>query len=137
MTDVFSYFTIESTPQTILITLVFLLQFINKRKEINSEIDSLSDQNEKTEKSIADKIFWAYILIFQLGKSADWTLGPFSHELFSDYHQLKIETIAKITAVSYMTNLLIGPSLVGYINDKFRKTLPIMIYCIADRKSVV
>lgn len=131
MTDVFSYFTIESTPQTILITLVFLLQFINKRKEINSEIDSLSDQNEKTEKSIADKIFWAYILIFQLGKSADWTLGPFSHELFSDYHQLKIETIAKITAVSYMTNLLIGPSLVGYINDKFRKTLPIMIYCIA------
>jgi len=120
----FQQLNIESTPQILLISCIFLFQFINKRKEITTEL--------KTEdKSFADSLFWKYIIIFQLAKACDWCLGPFSHDLLSDYHGLDLALIGKLSAVYYSTNLLFGPTIVGYLNDHKNKRLPCLVFTLS------
>ena len=121
MTDFLSNLNFENSPQIILISFIFLFQFISKRRELTQEF------NEE-EKKKADSLFWKYMIIFQLAKSADWCLGPFNHEFFSEYHSLNLESIARLTAISFATNLFIGPSLIGYLNDQENKKFPCLFY---------
>lgn len=114
----------KNAPHIILISIIFVCQYLSKRR------DTLKKMDEEERKK-ADKIFWKYMILFQLAKSADWCLGPFVHEFFTEYHGLNIEAIAKMTSISFLTNLFIGPSLIGYLNDQNNKKIPCMMYGIA------
>ena len=76
------------------------------------------------EKKIGDKIFWKYLITFQLAKSADWCLGPFVYEFFEKYHHLNTDMIGKLIAISFLAGLFLGPLLVGYLNDKSDRKFP-------------
>lgn len=126
----------SNTFNSLLLVLIFVFQYLSKRNEIKKysfNEDSLSNYNKNIieQKKIADKLFWKYIIIFQLAKSADWCLGPFAHEFFSEYHRLSLEEIAKMNVISFTTNLILGPSLIGYLNDQINKKLPCSLYSIS------
>ena len=66
--------------------------------------------------------------MFQLAKAADWCLGPFVIEFYSQYHGLKLDSIGKLIAISFASNLFVGPLLIGYLNDKADKRFPCGLY---------
>jgi MFS family permease len=109
------------TPHIILVTVIFVFQYFSKAKEVNSNLDP-------AQKKVADKLFWKYMIVFQIAKAADWCLGPFVFEFYEKYHHLKADTIAKMIATSFMSGLFLGPTLVGYLNDKSDKKFPCILY---------
>ena len=113
----------KNTPHIILISFIFICQYFNKRQDINTNI-------KEEDKKKADKLFWKYIILFNLAKSADWCLGPFVHDFFSTYHGMSVEFTAKMISISFATNLFIGPSLIGYLNDSNSKRVPLYLYCV-------
>lgn len=109
------------TPHIILMSIIFVFQYFSKSKEVKAKLDP-------EQKKIGNKIFWKYMIVFQIAKAADWCLGPFVYEFFEKYHQLNIEVTGKLMAVSFLSNLFLGPSLVGYLNDKSDKKFPCLLY---------
>jgi hypothetical protein len=109
------------TLHYILMGLIFFFQYFSKSKEIRADLNS--EQKKK-----ADKIFWKYVIVYQVAKAADWCLGPFTYEFFEQYHGFTISSIAKMQAVSFFSNMVFGPFLIGYINDKFDKKFPCAFY---------
>ena len=120
----------KNTPHIILISLIFIFQFFTKRQE---ELKA----SEFKQKKKADKLFWKYIIIFNLAKAGDWCLGPFVHEFFSSYHGLNMENTAKMISISFGSSLFFGPSLVGYLNDGSNKIIPLVLYCLVLASSCI
>lgn len=112
----------KNTPFIILLSLIFFMQYFQKSNENKKEL------NEE-KKAIANKLFWKYLFVFNLAKSADWCLGPFVHEFFNGYHKMSVEGTAKMICISFASNLFIGPSLIGYLNDGKNKKIPMIMYC--------
>jgi predicted MFS family arabinose efflux permease len=108
-------------PHMVLLCLIFFFQYFSKAKEIQKSLNP--EQQAK-----ASKIFWKYLIVFQLAKAADWCLGPYTYEFFEGYHGLTQDGIAKMLAVSFIANLFFGPSLIGYLNDKCDKKFPCILY---------
>lgn len=113
----------KNTPHIILISVIFLSQFYSKRVEATSELNL---NNKKK----ADRLFWKYIIIFQLAKASDWCLGPFIHEFFNDYHGFNVEISAKMIAIAFASSLFSGSSIIGYLNNGKNKKIPMILYCI-------
>lgn len=111
------------TPHMILLSAIFFMQYFSKAKEVNVNLDI-------EEKKKGDKIFWKYIIVFQLAKAADWCLGPYSFEFFEIIHRLNAEAIGKMMAISYLSSLFMGPLLIGYLNDKSDRKFPCILYGI-------
>jgi predicted MFS family arabinose efflux permease len=109
------------TPHMILLSFIFFMQYFAKSKEVAANL-------EPNEKAKADRIFWKYIIVFQLAKAADWCLGPYVFEFFEKVHKMNTETIGKMIAISFMAGLFLGPLLVGYLNDKSDKKFPCILY---------
>jgi MFS family permease len=109
------------TLHYILMGLIFFFQYFSKSREIRADLN-------QQQKKIADKIFWKYIIVYQIAKAADWCLGPFVYEYFEQYHGLSASSIAKMLAISFFSNMIFGPFLIGYINDKFDKKFPCAFY---------
>jgi MFS transporter, MFS domain-containing protein family, molybdate-anion transporter len=109
------------TPHIILFSAIFIFQYFTKAKEIGANLDP-------EQKKIGDKIFWKYMIVFQISKAADWCLGPYVFEFFESYHRLNIEWIGRLMALSFLSNLFLGPLLVGYLNDKSDKKFPCLLY---------
>jgi MFS family permease len=105
------------TLHYILMGLIFFFQYFSKSREIKAGFNP-------AQKKKADNIFWKYIIVYQLAKAADWCLGPFIYEFFEQYHGLASSSIAKMLAISFFSNMIFGPFLIGYINDKFDKKFP-------------
>ena len=99
------------------------MQFLSKQKERSQKLD----ENESKK---ANKIFWKFIIIYQISKGADWCLGPFVYEFFNTYHGLKTEAIAKMLAISFASNLFMGPLIIGYLNDQKNKKIPCILFGI-------
>jgi MFS family permease len=111
------------TTHIVLFSIIFVLQYLTKSKEVSLI------QNED-EKKLGNKIFWKYLIILQIAKAAEWCLGPFTYEFLDKYHGLSLESIGRFTAISYLSNLLMGPTVVGYLNDKSDRKLPCFLYGI-------
>jgi MFS family permease len=101
--------------------IIFIFQYFSKSKEVSVNLNP--DQ-----KKIGDRIFWKYMIVFQLAKSADWCLGPYLYEFFEKYHGMSVESTAQMIAISFLSNLLLGPLLVGFLNDKSNKKFPCLLY---------
>lgn len=112
------------TLHTIILSLIFTFKYFSKSKEQSQNIDK-----EKLKQ--ANKIYYKYLLCFQLAKAADWCLGPFMYEFFQSYHMLKTEMFAKLVALSFLSSLFMGPFVVGYLNDKSDKKLPCIVFGVA------
>ena len=69
-----------------------------------------------------------YIFVFECAKAADWCLGPFVFEFFQKYHELTVGQIGKLQALSFTSNLFLGPFLVGFLNDKTNKKIPCFLF---------
>jgi hypothetical protein len=110
-------------PHMILLSLIFIFQYFSKVKEVQKSLNP-------EQKAKGSNIFWRYIIVFQLSKAADWCLGPFVYEFFEGYHGLSTDSIAKMIAISFMSNLFFGPFLIGYLNDKSDKKFPCVLYGI-------
>jgi hypothetical protein len=110
-------------PHMILLCLIFIFQYFTKAKEIRSPLNP-------EQKAKGSNIFWRYIIVFQLAKAADWCLGPFVYEFFENYHGLATDSIAKMIAISFLSNLFFGPFLIGYLNDKSDKKFPCILHGI-------
>lgn len=110
-------------PHMILLSIIFIFQFSTKSHEVKSNLNP--EQKKK-----GDKIFWKYIIVFQIAKAADWCLGPFVFEFFERYHNLSTEGIGRMIAVSFLSSMLLGPLLVGYLNDKSDRKFPCLLYGI-------
>jgi len=111
------------TPHMVILSLLFIFQYFSKSKEVRANLNEV-------EKKKADKLFWKYIIVYQLAKASDWCLGPFVFEFYETYHELKYESIAKLMAVSFMSSLFLGSTIVGYLNDSRNKKLPCILYGI-------
>lgn len=111
------------TPHTFFITFIFIMQFLTKQKDQKSNLDP--DQMKK-----ANKIFWKFLTVYQLSKGADWCLGPFVYEFFNKYQGLNVELIGKLIAISFASNLMMGPLLIGYLNDQKNKKVPCVLFGI-------
>ena len=85
------------TPHIILFSAIFIFQYFTKAKDIGSNFDP-------EQKKIGDKIFWKYMIVFQISKAADWCLGPYVFEFFESYHRLNIEWIGRLMALSFLSN---------------------------------
>ena len=109
------------TPHMILLTLIISIQYFCKTREMRANLDP--DQ-----KKVGERIFWNYIIVIQLAKAADWCLGPYLYEFFERYHRLNIQSGSSMIAISFLSNLFLGPILVGYINDKSDKKFPCLLY---------
>jgi hypothetical protein len=108
----------------ILLSLIFTFKYFSKSKEHSQKID-------KDKLSQANKIYYKYIICFQLAKAADWCLGPFMYEFFQSYHFLQTEMLAKLVALSFLSSLFMGPFVVGYLNDKSDKKFPCIVFGVA------
>jgi MFS family permease len=109
------------TLHLILLILIFVFQYFSKAKEIQKSLNP-------EQKAKGDKVFWRYLIVFQLAKAADWCLGPFVFEFFESYHGLTADSIGKMIAISFFSNLFFGPFLIGYLNDKSDKKFPCILY---------
>lgn len=121
------FFTLEANyrlaPHMVILALMFICQYFSKSKEVRSNL------NEQ-EKKKADRIFWKYLIVYQIAKAADWCLGPYVFEFYQTYHSLKQDSIAKLMAISFMSSLFLGSFLVGYLNDRSNKKIPCVLYGI-------
>jgi MFS family permease len=111
------------TPHIILFTILFTFQYFTKASEVRANLDA-------TQKQLGDKIFWKFILSYQFAKAADWCLGPYVFEFFEKYHHLSMDWVAKMMAISFLSSLILGTLLVGYINDKSDKKFPCVLFGI-------
>lgn len=111
-------------PHMILLCLIFLFKYFSKAKEQSQNLD-----HQKLKEG--NKIYWKYLICFQLAKAADWCLGPFMYEFFQTYHSLKTDMLAKLVALSFISSLFFGPFFVGYLNDKSDKKLPCIVFGIS------
>jgi len=117
---------LKYTPHIVLLTIIFLLQFVTKQKEakINHEIYT------EEHKSQARKIMYKYILIIQFAKAADWIISPFIFEFMRTRSFIHMEKTGILIAISFLSNLILGPLLVGYLIDKSDKKFPCILYCV-------
>ncbi len=111
------------TPHIILFTILFTFQYFTKASEVRADLD-------KNQKKLGDKIFWKFIISYQFAKAADWCLGPYVFEFLEKYHQLSMDWVTKILAISFLSSLVLGTLLVGYINDKSDKKFPCVLFGI-------
>ena len=111
----------------VLCFLIFIFQFFTKFKENTTKVEDYPEED----KNKGHNLMVRYILVFQTAKAADWCLGPFVFEFFQNFHGLTIPDIGKLQAFSYLSNLLLGPFLVGYLNDKSNKRISCIIFSIA------
>jgi len=117
-------FNFKYTPHMMLLSLIFTFKFFSKAKEQSQNMDNVKLAH-------ANKIYYKYLICFQLAKAADWCLGPFMYEFFQSYHSLKTEMFAKLVALSFLSSLFMGPFLVGYLNDKSDKKLPCIVFGVS------
>jgi Sugar-tranasporters, 12 TM len=122
--EISNEYNFKYTPHMILLSLIFFFKYFSKARE--------ESQNLNPEKKMqANRIYYRYLICFQLAKAADWCLGPFMYEFFQTYHNLKTEMLAKLIALSFFSSLFMGPFIVGYLNDKSDKKFPCMVFGIA------
>lgn len=117
---------ITSTHYLVLCGLIFIFQFFSKFKENLTKVDDFPEEERKKGHSLLLK----YILVFESAKAADWCLGPFVFEFFQNFHSLTLAEIGKLQALSFTSNLFLGPFLVGFLNDKTNKKIPCLLYSI-------
>ncbi len=117
-------FNFKFTPHMILLSLIFFFKYFSKAKEESKNMD-------KDKLSSANKIYYKFLICFQLAKAADWCLGPFMYEFFQSYHGLRTDLLAKMVALSFFSSLFMGPFIVGYLNDKSDKKLPCILFGIS------
>lgn len=125
---------ITSTHYLILCLLIFFFQFFAKFKENLTKLEDFPE----VDRSKGHKLLLKYIIVFEFAKAADWCLGPFVFEFFQNYHSLNNSQIAQLQALSFTSNLFLGPFLVGYLNDKTNKKIPCLLFsCVLTASCLV
>lgn len=114
------------TPHIVLLTIIFLLQFTTRQKEakINNEIYT------EEHKSEGRKIMYRYVIITQLAKAADWIISPFIFEFIRTRQFINFEKVGILIAISFLSNIFLGPLLVGYLIDKSNKKFACILFCV-------
>lgn len=115
---------ITTTHYFVLCGFIFVFQFAAKLKENLTKVEEFPEEDRKK----AHRLMLKYIFCFECAKAADWCLGPFVYEFFGKYHELDRSHIAKLQALSFTSNLLMGTFFVGYLNDKTNKKIPCLLF---------
>lgn len=117
---------ITSTHYIALCLLIFVLKFFARNKEKSSILHEFQEEDKKKRQWLMIK----YLVIFNAAKAADWCLGPFVFELFQKYHGLTISHIGKLQALSFSSNIILGPFFVGFLNDRANKKTPLLLFSV-------
>ena len=117
----------KTIPHVVLFLIIFIAQFVSKRKEIQNSAKE-DDKMNSEQLELGKKLQYRYIMVFQISKAADWCLGPFVFEFFMSYHNLPVNEIAHYIAISYISSFFLGPTIVGYLNDLRNKKISCIIY---------
>ncbi len=125
---------INSTHYLILCVLIFIFQFFSKLKENLTKLEDFPE----ADRSKGHRLMLKYITVYEFAKAADWCLGPFVFEFFHNYHSLNNSQIAQLQALSFTSNLFLGPFLVGFLNDKTNKKIPCLLFsCVLSASCLV
>jgi len=112
------------TLHAVLLSLIFFFKYFSNSQQQSKQMD-------KAKLHQANKLYYKFLLCFQMAKAADWCLGPFMYEFFQSYHLLEPEILAKLVALSFLSSLFFGPFVVGYLNDKSDKKLPCIVFGVS------
>lgn len=114
----------NTTLYIILLSFIFLFQFISKSKDVNTP-------STPEQKSKSDKLFWKFLIIIQIAKTVQWCITPYHYEFFSEYHSLSNASIAKYMSLSFMSSSLFGTLISGYLNDRENKTISCLCFALS------
>ena len=113
-------------PHYLILCLLFLIfHFFSKSKQKVKSEDFTEEDRKK-----GHNLMLKYIIVFEFAKAADWCLGPFIFEFFKNYHSLTLGEIGKLQALSFTSNLFVGPIFIGFLNDKSNKKIPCLLFSI-------